>query len=53
MPNWIKGTMKLRGKYEDVRRFIDNEIAPSTWYGREELPRVCYVDIAYDEDDWC
>ena len=26
MPNWIEGTMKLRGKREDIKRFLDNEI---------------------------
>ena len=30
MPNWIKGTMKLRGKREDVMRFLDNEIEPNS-----------------------
>ena len=24
MPNWIEGTMKLRGKAEDLIRFVDN-----------------------------
>lgn len=26
MPNWIEGTMKLRGKQKDIMRFLDTEI---------------------------
>ena len=25
MPNWIEGTLKLRGKPKDIKRFMDNE----------------------------
>ena len=31
MPNWIKGTMKLRGKREDIYRFFKNGLNPSNW----------------------
>ena len=31
MPNWIKGTMKLRGKREDIYRFFKNGLDPSNW----------------------
>ena len=30
MPNWIKGTMKLRGKREDIRRFFCDGVGPSS-----------------------
>lgn len=36
MPNWIEGTMKLRGKREDIKRFLDNELDPSTWVGEQQ-----------------
>lgn len=26
MPNWIEGTLKLRGKVESIKKFIENEI---------------------------
>lgn len=26
MPNWIEGTLKLRGKYDDLRKFFDDGI---------------------------
>ncbi len=33
MPNWIKGTMKLRGKREDIYRFFKDGLDPSSWAG--------------------
>ena len=29
MPNWIEGTMKLRGKRQDIRRFFLEGLEPS------------------------
>ena len=31
MPNWIEGTLKLRGKQEDIRRFFREGLQPSNW----------------------
>jgi len=31
MPNWIEGTMKLRGKREDIRRFFREGVDASAW----------------------
>lgn len=31
MPNWIEGTMKLRGKQEDIKRFFREGLDPSSW----------------------
>ena len=36
MPNWIKGTMKLRGKREDIYRFFKNGLDPSDWLKPED-----------------
>lgn len=44
MPNWIKGTMKLRGKHEDIRRFLDNELEASSWCC-EEIDTYVECDI--------
>lgn len=33
MPNWIEGTMKLRGKREDIYRFFKGGLDPSSWAG--------------------
>ena len=60
MPNWIEGTLKLRGKREDIRRFLKNEIVASTWYG--ETPDVSeqviddsgddYLDFTFKDEPW-
>ena len=31
MPNWIEGTLKLRGKQENIRRFFREGLQPSSW----------------------
>lgn len=31
MPNWIEGTLKLRGKREDIKRFFDEGLEASSW----------------------
>ena len=31
MPNWIEGTMKLRGTQNDIRRFFSEGVEPSNW----------------------
>lgn len=31
MPNWIKGTMKLRGERKDITRFFREGLEPSNW----------------------
>lgn len=33
MPNWIEGTMKLRGKREDIYRFFKEGLDPCSWAG--------------------
>lgn len=33
MPNWIEGTMKLRGKREDILRFFREGLDASSWLG--------------------
>lgn len=36
MPNWIDGTMKLRGKREDIKRFFNERVEGSSGFTREE-----------------
>jgi len=36
MPNWIKGTMKLRGKRENIARFFREGLEPSNWPNPED-----------------
>ena len=52
MPNWIEGTMKLRGKREDKKRFLDNELGTSSYYGEKraiEEQVECNSDDSYFE----
>lgn len=37
MPNWIEGTMKLRGKQEDIKRFFREGLDASQWGKPEKL----------------
>lgn len=45
MPNWIEGTMKLRGKQENIKRFFDEGIEASSYFGKKEN----YEDQVIDE----
>ena len=36
MPNWIKGTMKLRGKRENIASFFREGLEPSNWPNPED-----------------
>ena len=52
MPNWIEGTMKLRGKREDIKRFLDNELDVSSYHGEKrsiEEQVQCNSDGEYTE----
>lgn len=48
MPNWCEGTIKIRGKYENVKRFLTEgvNICKYTWNGKE------YVSEAVPRDKW-
>ena len=46
MPNWIEGTMKLRGRQEDIKRFFREGLDPSDWPD----PKDC-VDQVIDRSD--
>jgi len=41
MPNWIEGTLKLRGSSENLKRFFDNAIQPPCY--------TCYYDGEFNE----
>lgn len=58
MPNWIEGTMKLRGKMSDIKRFIDEGICryeltgDITQLSTSKRPKSDYIkDSSYDEDE--
>ena len=43
MPNWIEGTMKLRGKMSDIKRFFDEGIELSGWLNEQNKQRGNYI----------
>lgn len=49
MPNWIEGTMKFRGKREDIKRFIDNGLKAVTIFG-ETTNIEGYIDDTSDDE---
>lgn len=51
MPNWIKGTLKLRGKQEDIRRFFREGLQPSDWPKPED--RVGQIIDRSAENELC
>ncbi len=49
MPNWIKGTMKLRGKREDIRRFFKEGLEPSSWAGETNKIEEQVLDFSGED----
>lgn len=49
MPNWIKGTMKLRGKRENIRRFFREGLDPSDWPKPEDRENQV-IDESNDDE---
>ena len=51
MPNWIEGTMKLRGAQKDIRRFFSEGVEPSNWPDpKDNIDQV--VNKSDDEELW-
>lgn len=51
MPNWIEGTMKLRGKREDILRFFREGLDASSWLG-DGSGKLKDQVTDESEDDW-
>ena len=49
MPNWIEGTMKLRGKREDIYRFFKEGLEPSSWAGESNKIEEQVLDYSGEE----
>lgn len=49
MPNWISGTLKVRGKYDDVKKFYTEGIerVDSRWDAKKQ--EMLYIEIPKDE----
>lgn len=45
MPNWIEGTIKLRGSYEDLKRFVNEGLEPITIVGKQVGKKEDLIDF--------
>lgn len=52
MPNWIKGTMKLRGKRENIKRFFKEGLDASSWLKPEDRENQVIDDSEGSELDF-
>ena len=52
MPNWIKGTFKVRGKREDIKRFLDNELEVPGGYFSDKNKDISNFVNDYSEEDY-
>ncbi len=48
MPNWIEGTIKLRGKREDIARFLRDKVDHGCEYVHVEDDGAIEVNITRD-----
>ena len=48
MPNWIAGTLKLRGKSKDLKRFFDNAVQPCFSHNPKMQKREDFITCHYD-----
>ena len=51
MPNWIEGTIKLRGQSEDLKRFFKEGLEPSSYFGKvNSIENSVKCDF---DGEWC
>lgn len=50
MPNWIEGTLKLRGKTNDMRRFFKTAIQPCACFGKEPYKQEDFIEFDFNEE---
>lgn len=48
MPNWIVGTLKLRGQSEDLKRFFKDGVGQSSWLEDDKRPIEDFVQTDFD-----
>lgn len=49
MPNWIEGTLKLRGKRDNIRKFFNEGLEPSSCFGEERPLSEFITDDSSDD----
>jgi hypothetical protein len=51
MPNWIEGTLKLRGRSGDLKAFFDDAILPCASRNNKLLDKEDFITFSFD-DGW-
>ena len=51
MPNWIEGTLKLRGESKDLKGFFDTVVQPPACYFREPYKKEDFIKCEYGDED--
>ena len=51
MPNWIEGSLKLRGSSENLKRFFTEMIQPSTSYGEEAAKKEDFISCDFPDNN--
>lgn len=49
MPNWIEGTLKLRGESKDLKRFFETAILPCQCFMREPYKREDFIKCDFGD----
>lgn len=54
MPNWCEGTLKVRGKQKDIKRFVLEGLKPVGFFGDEKEPLTMdeYDCVSSKNDCW-
>ena len=52
MPNWIEGTLKLRGDREHIKKFFLEGLELSSWFGEESRIEDQVIDQSDNEYDY-
>ena len=45
MPNWIEGSLKIRGPFDNIWRFFEEGLEPARGYGDEIPPKDEWIEI--------
>lgn len=51
MPNWIEGTLKLRGESKDLKRFFDTGVQQPSYHFRDSLKKEDFIKCDYCDGD--
>lgn len=52
MPNWCEGTLKVRGKQKDIKRFVLEGLKPVGFFGNEKEP-LAMDDVCVSSKNDC